>query len=217
MLSVCHPKILHKHCLQFLLGGQMAPREIENNGYANKEHYGKSRYFLEWSLLHPFWPKPQNLCYVPQKECHQDICSVVRWENNHPLSLSCIAVTQKELIKNRTLWHCSNHRLEIGARREIVTLIKCYANCQNIDNKTPQTFRGTSSQADGFIEFVYLKLSPKNLTETNVEPCHELNLLGLIRRMKSSTFGLGLTVMHINEVKMFMTTSHRRVWTFWRH
>ena len=81
----------------------MAPREIENNGYANKEHYGKSRYFLEWSLLHPFWPKPQNLCYVPQKECHQDICSVVRWENNHPLSLSCIAVTQKELIKSRTL------------------------------------------------------------------------------------------------------------------
>ena len=34
MLFVCHPKILHKHCLQFLLGVNMAPRETENNGYA---------------------------------------------------------------------------------------------------------------------------------------------------------------------------------------
>ena len=29
------PKILHKHCLQFLLGIKMAPRETENNAYAN--------------------------------------------------------------------------------------------------------------------------------------------------------------------------------------
>ena len=29
-----HPKILHKHCLQFLLGGKMGPRETENNAYA---------------------------------------------------------------------------------------------------------------------------------------------------------------------------------------
>ena len=34
MLFVCHPKILHKHCLQFLLGVEMAPRETENNAYA---------------------------------------------------------------------------------------------------------------------------------------------------------------------------------------
>ena len=34
MLFVCHPKILHKHCLQFLLGVKMAPRETENNVYA---------------------------------------------------------------------------------------------------------------------------------------------------------------------------------------
>ena len=31
MVFVCHPKILHKHCLRFLLGVKMAPREIENN------------------------------------------------------------------------------------------------------------------------------------------------------------------------------------------
>ena len=34
MLFVCQPKILHKHCLQFLLGVKMAPRKTENNGYA---------------------------------------------------------------------------------------------------------------------------------------------------------------------------------------
>ena len=34
MLFVCHPKILHKHCLQFLLGVKRAPGETENNAYA---------------------------------------------------------------------------------------------------------------------------------------------------------------------------------------
>ena len=29
MLFVCHPKFLHKHCLQFLLGVKMAPRETK--------------------------------------------------------------------------------------------------------------------------------------------------------------------------------------------
>jgi len=29
MLFACHPKILHKHCLQFLPGVKMAPRETE--------------------------------------------------------------------------------------------------------------------------------------------------------------------------------------------
>ena len=34
----------------------MAPRETENNAYAkfgvtNKEHYGMSWYFLEWSII----------------------------------------------------------------------------------------------------------------------------------------------------------------------
>ena len=51
MFFVCHSKILHKHCLQFLLGVKMAPRETENNAYAkfgvtNKEHYG---YGFFWS------------------------------------------------------------------------------------------------------------------------------------------------------------------------
>ena len=35
MFFVCRPKILHKHCFQFLLGVyKMAPRETENNAYA---------------------------------------------------------------------------------------------------------------------------------------------------------------------------------------
>ena len=45
MLFACHSKILHEHCLQFLLGVKMAPRETENNAYAkcgvtSNEHYG---------------------------------------------------------------------------------------------------------------------------------------------------------------------------------
>ena len=35
MLFGCHPKILHKHCFQFLMGVKMAPRETEDNAYAN--------------------------------------------------------------------------------------------------------------------------------------------------------------------------------------
>ena len=35
MLFVCHPKILHKLCRQFLLGVKMASGETENNAYAN--------------------------------------------------------------------------------------------------------------------------------------------------------------------------------------
>ena len=42
---VCPPKILHKHCFQFLLGLTMVPRENKNNAYAkfggtNKQYYG---------------------------------------------------------------------------------------------------------------------------------------------------------------------------------
>ena len=55
MLFVCHPKILHKHCLQFLLGVKMAPRETENNTYAKFWGYKQRALwyvmvFLEWSI-----------------------------------------------------------------------------------------------------------------------------------------------------------------------
>ena len=55
MLFVFRPKILHKLCLQFLLGVKMAPRETENEAYVkfgvtNKQHYGMLWYFLEWSI-----------------------------------------------------------------------------------------------------------------------------------------------------------------------
>ena len=42
MLIVCHPESLHRHCLHFLLGVKMAPRETENNAYA-KFWGGKQR------------------------------------------------------------------------------------------------------------------------------------------------------------------------------
>ena len=55
MFFVCHPKILHKHCLQFLLGVKMAPRETEDNAYA--KFWGDRQralwyvmVFLEWSI-----------------------------------------------------------------------------------------------------------------------------------------------------------------------
>ena len=45
MLFVCHPKILHNHCLQFLFGVKMAQEKLEtmfmqNFGVTNIEHYG---------------------------------------------------------------------------------------------------------------------------------------------------------------------------------
>ena len=51
MLFVCHPKILHKHCLQFLFGVEVALRELktmlmQNFVVKNKEHYGMLCYFL---------------------------------------------------------------------------------------------------------------------------------------------------------------------------
>ena len=55
MLCVCHPKILHKHFLQFLWGVKLAPRETENNAYATFWG-GKQRalwyvmVYLEWSI-----------------------------------------------------------------------------------------------------------------------------------------------------------------------
>ena len=56
MFFVCHPKILHKHCLQFLVGVKMAPRETEDNAYA--KFWGDRQralwyviVFLEWSII----------------------------------------------------------------------------------------------------------------------------------------------------------------------
>ena len=55
MLFVCLPEILHKHCLQFLLGVKMAQRETEDNAYA--KFWGDKRralwyvmVILEWSI-----------------------------------------------------------------------------------------------------------------------------------------------------------------------
>ena len=73
MLFVCHPQILHKHCLQFLLGVKMAPRETENNAYA-KFWRDKQRtlwyvmVFLEWSR-ECFHSRGQHLCkFIGTKE-----------------------------------------------------------------------------------------------------------------------------------------------------
>ena len=41
MLFVCHPKFLHKHCLQFLLGVKMAPRETEKKKIQQGDFLGQ--------------------------------------------------------------------------------------------------------------------------------------------------------------------------------
>ena len=59
MPFVCHPKSLHKHCLQFLLGVKMAPRETEKNAY--EKFWGDKQrplwhvmVFLEWAIASTF-------------------------------------------------------------------------------------------------------------------------------------------------------------------
>ena len=53
MLFVCHCKILHKHCLQFLLGVKMAPIETENNAYKMFWNYQQRvlRYVMVFSVV----------------------------------------------------------------------------------------------------------------------------------------------------------------------
>ena len=48
MLFVYHPKILHKHFLQFLLGVKIPPRETEKNAYA--KYWGDKQRAL-WYVL----------------------------------------------------------------------------------------------------------------------------------------------------------------------
>ena len=57
MLFVCHPKILHKHCLLSFSWELKWPQEklktmlMQNFGVTNKEHYGMLWYFLELSIV----------------------------------------------------------------------------------------------------------------------------------------------------------------------
>ena len=51
MFFDCRPKILHKHCLQFLLGVKMVPRETENNAYA--KFWGDKQRTLWYVMV--FW------------------------------------------------------------------------------------------------------------------------------------------------------------------
>ena len=49
-------KILHKHCLQFLVGVKWPQEKLKNSAYAkffgmtNKQYYGMLWYFLDWSI-----------------------------------------------------------------------------------------------------------------------------------------------------------------------
>ena len=53
MLFVCHPRILHKRCLLFPLGVEIAPRETENNAYA--KFWGDQQRALSYVMHGIFW------------------------------------------------------------------------------------------------------------------------------------------------------------------
>ena len=54
MLFVCYPTILHKPCLQFLLGVKVAPRETENNN-AYAKFWGDKQRALWYVMVLPEW------------------------------------------------------------------------------------------------------------------------------------------------------------------
>ena len=53
MVFVCQPKLLHKHCLQFLFGVKLAPRETENDASAKFWGYKQRAlwYVIVFSLV----------------------------------------------------------------------------------------------------------------------------------------------------------------------
>ena len=67
MLFVFHPKILYKHCFQFLSGVKITPRETEDKAYAKfwgdkQKAFLYVMVFLEWSIqTRPCMPK---YCFV---------------------------------------------------------------------------------------------------------------------------------------------------------
>ena len=62
ILFVSHSKLLHKHCLQFLLGVKMAPRETENNAYAKfwSDQQRVLWYVMVFSVVVNTWHGTQN-------------------------------------------------------------------------------------------------------------------------------------------------------------
>ena len=76
-ISLClSPKILHKHCIQFLLGLTMVPRENTNNAYAkfggtNKGYYG----IFRSGLIVGFHSRDPQLCFSTKTK--ENICIII--------------------------------------------------------------------------------------------------------------------------------------------
>ena len=73
MLYVCHPKMLHKHCLQFLLGVKIAPKETENNAHA--KFWGDKQRTLCLICYGIFWSGQFHLISTVQYRSYS-------WENH---------------------------------------------------------------------------------------------------------------------------------------
>ena len=68
MLFDCRPKVLHKHCLQFLLGVKMAPRETENNAYA--KFWGDKQRTLWYVMV---FLELSVALHGPSRQCYRQI------------------------------------------------------------------------------------------------------------------------------------------------
>ena len=78
---VCHPKILHKHCLQFLLGVKMAPRETENNAYA--KFWGDKQRALWYVMVFLEWSIHDSLVITVLDNCYYNFRQVLQFTIEH--------------------------------------------------------------------------------------------------------------------------------------
>ena len=126
MLFVCHPKILHKRCFQFLLGPFQLPRETEDNAHA--KFWGvKQRalwyviVFLEWSISN--FQKSRILwhcCFLPalEKQKHTYWSVRVRRSRCHRLWFKLLVFKHQLLLCRANASLYGNKLLKLGKPEE---------------------------------------------------------------------------------------------------
>ena len=78
MLFFCHPKILHKHFLQFLLGVKIPPRETEENAYAKFWNGVVNRNYTLFKTFVRFW-LAQILEYILDNQLWKTFAIFGKW------------------------------------------------------------------------------------------------------------------------------------------
>ena len=83
LFAPTHPKILHKHCLQFLLGRLQYPGEMKNKGYVKFWGVNMVHYACYGRCASGEWQFTQSLCacahkhYSCEKHCLVRVASLV--------------------------------------------------------------------------------------------------------------------------------------------